>query len=106
MFLDDESMQFPKNPAVDNEEAIRRAAQVFYILENWAGVFLGVKDGNISAEEAIEQFNELVVPIGLAYNFEFQIGPDFTIQVLAQYNKLLDGLAEVDKKFEENNNGN
>lgn len=101
--LDDENFELPKNPAVDNEEAIRRAAQVFYILENWAGVFLGVKDGNLSAEEAVEQFNELVVPIGMAYNFEFQIGPDFMVQVIEAYSKILAGLARVDEKYSEEN---
>lgn len=101
--LDTEDFEFPKNPAVDNEEAIRRAAQVFYILENWAGVFLAVKDGSLSADDAVEQFNELVVPIGMAYNFEFQIGPDFMVQVIDAYSKILAGLAQVDEKYSEEN---
>lgn len=95
--------EFPKNPAVDNEEAIRRAAQVFYILENWAGVYLNVQDGKLSPEEAVDQFNELVVPIGMAYDFEFQIGPDFMDQVIDAYRKIIDALARVDEKYSEEN---
>lgn len=102
MFPDDGSVEWPKNPAVDNEEAIRRAAQVVFILNNWADVWLAVEDGNLQVADALEKFNEVILPIGIAYGIEFYIGEDFMSQVGDAYEKLLADLARTENNFKEN----
>lgn len=96
MFADEESVEWPPNPAVDNEEAMRRAVQVFYLMNEWANVYLGVKDGELTPEQAIDQFNDKIAPVGFAYKLEMDMDPRFLIGLVIGHEDILNRLAAVE----------
>jgi len=105
MFEDEtDGFDFPPNPAVDNEEAIRRAVQVFYLMNEWANVYVTHQDGGLTAEQVVEKFNDVIAPIGMAYKFEMDIDPIFMIQLLTGYGQLMEKLASVETEIEKERN--
>ena len=105
MFSDEtDGFDFPPNPAVDNEEAIRRAVQVFYLMNEWANVYVTHQDGELTAEQVVEKFNDAIAPLGMAYKFEMDIDPMFMLQLLEGYAHLMDKLASTETEIEKENN--
>ena len=102
MFADDEDFSFPRNPALDNEEAMRRAVQVFYIMNHWANVWVAYQEGSLTGDEVVEKFNEILHPIGIAYHFEMSIEPEFYVQLAAGYSDLIAKLDSITDENEEN----
>lgn len=98
MFPENEGFEFPRNPALDNEEAMRRATQVFYIMNEWATVWLAHEGGELTAEQVVEKFNDVLAPIGMAYKFEMSIEPEFLVRLVGSHEELVNRLAETEKE--------
>lgn len=104
MFTDSvDGFEFPPNPAVDNVEAIRRAAQVFHIMNEWANLYVPFSDGELTAEEVVERFNDQLAPIGVAYKVEMQLDVEFMLQMLEAYADLQARLVQADLNAEKEN---
>lgn len=100
MFADEEFVEWPPNPAVGNKEAMRRAIQVFHIMTKWADVYMPFVDGEITAEQVVEKFNNELAPIGMAYKLEMQMDPYFLVGLVRGFEDLQDALAEAEKNEE------
>lgn len=93
MFTDD-LPELPPNPAMDNPEAMRRAIQVFHIMNEWANVYVPFIDGEVTAEHVIEKFNDELSVLGAAYKFEMIMYPEFL-------NALVDGWTDLRARLDE-----
>lgn len=101
MFTDEtDGFDFPPNPAVNNDEAIRRAVQVFYLMNEWANVYVAYGDGELFAEQVVENFNDKIAPLGMAYKFEMDIDRMFMVQLLAGYGDLMNKLTAAETETE------
>jgi hypothetical protein len=104
MFADGDGFDYPPNPAVDNEEAMRRAVQVFFIMNKWAALWLDYEDSKLTAQEVVDKFNDELSVIGMAYQIEMQMDPMFLVQIITGHEDLLNKIAAAEVSNSEENN--
>jgi len=95
-----------QNPSLDNEEAMHRATTMLYVLNNWARVYMSYKDGTLTAEEVVQEFNNVAFPVGLALKLEMTTDLGFMMDLVDRHADLVQKLAEAEALDNEENEEN